>query len=383
MPSGGRDTFAAMQAAQLTSAPALGAPTQADQVRAAFRLGWAVSELRGRFRPERFLQPDPVPAGQVKFQRPDWELAMSVERSPTELRIEVMSAVEGLIQILTLDVSTPLKSVGESAFQLNQQGADISGGFLGFAKKLYDLDAQIQDELVVRGSEAAAYQLGRGLADNYWMLYPDRPQNEMGSWANLLGEQRYHALVRQALRLSPEIGPLVLAAIGGPLQQWHELAADESRRSASEVVPALHDQGLLWRDLIRGERQPGDLAQPRAKDVWADLKLYRAVFLALRVPILVGLAAAGLLALGAALLASHNANSGLSTAISVIGVLGITSAGLYARAKAELTALLANVRQAVQLERVRRAANLCPAPPQPPPRQLAETNNSRGTSSAS
>ena len=107
--------------------------------------------------------------------------------------------------------------------------------------------------------------------------------------------------------------------LGPADENARQLAADASRRAADGVVTLLYRQGLLWRDLIRGERQPSDLPQPRARDVWSDLKLYRSVLGALRVPIAIALAGAAVLALGAALLASHTANSGLSAAISVFG----------------------------------------------------------------
>ena len=106
---------------------------------------------------------------------------------------------------------------------------------------------------MVRASQAAAYQLGRGLADTYWALYPERPQQQMGSWSNVLGAERCGALVRQALRLSLETGPLVLAATTGPLEQWRRLAGDDARRGGEGVIMALYQQGLLWRDLIRGD----------------------------------------------------------------------------------------------------------------------------------
>lgn len=341
-----------------------------EQVRAAFRLGWGLSELRGRYRPERFNEPVPLMPGHTNFSRPVHELPLSIERSPDEIRIEILKAVQGLTTLLGLKsysgVTRALMEVTGAAYKLNQDEADVESGWPEIADKLYRLDAQIQDTLVIQGSQAAAYQLGRGLADTYWALYPNRRQEEMGSWSNVLGQERYDALIRQALRLSPEIGPLVLAAVGGPLEQWRQLASVASRRDADGVLEALYGQGLLWRDLIRGERQPGDLKQPGAKDVWSDLGLYKSVFVTLRAPILLGSAAAAALVLGAALLASHKANSGLRTAISVIGALGVTTASLYARAKADLTSLLATVRQTVQLERVRRAANECPEVPGDP-----------------
>ena len=173
-----------------------------EQVRTAFRLGWAVSELRGRYRPERFIEPVPFPPGHQRFTRPVHELPLSIERSPDEKRIEILKVLQGLAASLELSeydgVARALGEVTESAPELGKEGADVAAGWPDFANDLYSLDAQLQDALAVRGSQAAAYQLGRGLADTYWALHPDRPQDQMGSWSNVLGPERCDALVRQA-----------------------------------------------------------------------------------------------------------------------------------------------------------------------------------------
>jgi type II secretory pathway pseudopilin PulG len=71
---------------------------------------------------------------------------------------------------------------------------------------------------------------------------------------------------------------------------------------------------------------------------------------------------AALLVAGGALLASGAKHPWLTTAISILGALGLTSAGLYARAKAQLTSLLESLRLAVDKQRVREAATICPPP---------------------
>jgi hypothetical protein len=119
---------------------------------------------------------------------------------------------------------------------------------------------------------------------------------------------------------------------------------------------------LLWREVIRGERQPSDLDTPPPKDVWRQLAMYREAAETLKVPLLVGAGAAALLVAGGALLASGTSVTWLTTAITILGALGLTSASLYARAKTELTSLLSTLRQQVQIEQVQRGANLCPEP---------------------
>jgi hypothetical protein len=144
------------------------------------------------------------------------------------------------------------------------------------------------------------------------------------------------------------------------------LAADAPRRSAADVQSDLFRQGLLWRDLVRGERQPQDLPlntdvdTPPSAEIWKDLKLYRVALASLRLPLLGGMISVAALVAGATLLASGASHTGWSTAISILGALGVTSASIYARAKADVTSLLANLRAKVEVDRVRQAADLCP-----------------------
>jgi hypothetical protein len=119
---------------------------------------------------------------------------------------------------------------------------------------------------------------------------------------------------------------------------------------------------LLWREVIRGERQPSDLDTPPPKDVWRQLAMYREAAETLKVPLIVGASAGVLLVAGGALLASGTSVPWLTTAITILGALGLTSASLYARAKTELTSLMSTLRMSMQIEQVQRGANLCPEP---------------------
>ena len=95
-------------------------------------------------------------------------------------------------------------------------------------------------------------------------------------------------------------------------------------------------------------------------DVWRELRLYRLAADSLKGPLIGGLAGAALLIVGAYALASGTSHTGLTAAISVLGALGLTSAGLYAKAKTQITSLFSNLSQKVKQERIRQAANLCP-----------------------
>lgn len=342
-------------------------PADLDVVRYAFRLGWAVAELRGRYRPDRYGQRDP---GHTDvFARNGFELPLASERSPAEIRKELVDLVEdlsGAVELTDADTQkiwTKLKVCLEG---LDEKDAARTSLWSGVAHRFYELDAHIQDTLVLQASQAAAYQLGRGLAETYWALQPASPASAMGSWEFLLGVARCETLRRLAARLSPYFGSQVLAAIDGPLEAWAQLAADQARRSRPGVEAALYEQVLLWRDLVRKERLPGDLQlagntkAPAATDAWKDLKLYQTAVRSLLAPLIGGVVSIGLLAGGGALLASGSGETWWTTIASILGALGLTSAGLYARAKANVTSLLANLSQTVQIERIRQAANLCP-----------------------
>jgi hypothetical protein len=352
-------------------------PSDVEQVRYAFRLGWVIAELRGRYRPDRFGKREP--GNQSTFLRKDFELPLSNERSPAEIRIELFDAAEDLSRELKLapcdeDGHPLLEQIKPLLEAMEAADADRVGLWKGsqrepgLAYRFFKWDAQNQDELVLGATQAAAYQLGRGLAETFWALHPDRPGNEMGSWESVLGPRRRDVLLRLSGRLSAYIGPLVLAAIDGSLRAWSALATttDTDRREAPDIQVALFRQGLLWRDLIRGERQPEDLLTnedlnaPASTDVWKELRLYRLAADSLKGPLAGGLAGAALLIVGAYALASGTSHTGLTAAISVLGALGLTSAGLYAKAKTQVTSLLSNLSQRVQQERVRQAANLCP-----------------------
>jgi len=353
-------------------------PADLDSVRYAFRLGWAVAELRGRYQLDRFDKRDP--GGEKVFKRGTHQLPLASERSPAEIRKELIETVEDLSKELDLDQDAAASETWTTLKALLttiEEATDRQPLLSGVVSKLFKWDAHIQDALVLHATRAAGYQLGRGLAESYWALEPDRADDEMGSWEFVLGERRCEILQRLACRLSSYLGASVVAAIEGPLADWSGLAGDATRRTQPGVAADLFRQCLLWRDLVRGERQPQDLPlntdveAPASAEVWKNLKLYRVALSSLKLPLLGGIAGIVALIAGASLLASGAGHTGFSTAIGLLGALGVTSASLYAHAKADVTSLLANLRKKVEVERVRQAADLCPIPAARAQRQLA------------
>ncbi len=353
-------------------------PADLDSVRYAFRLGRAVAELRGRYQPDRFDKRDP--GAETVFKRGAFQLPLASERSPAEIRKELIETVEDLSKALELDEDATVSATWTTLKALlatMEEATDRQPLLNGVVSNFFKWDAHIQDALVLQATRAAGYQLGRGLAETYWALEPDRADDEMGSWTFVLGKRRCEILQRLGARLSSYFGASVVAAIEGPLADWSRLAGDATRRAQPGVTADLFRQCLLWRDLVRGERQPQDLPlntdvdAPPSAEVWKDLKLYRVALSSLRLPLLGGVAGIGALVVGATLLASGAGHTGWSTAIGLLGALGVTSASLYAHAKADVTSLLANLRKKVEIERVRQAADLCPIPAGRAQRQLA------------
>ncbi|HEX3873362.1 MAG TPA: hypothetical protein VHW26_04385, partial [Solirubrobacteraceae bacterium] len=79
-------------------APIRPAPVDAADVTSAFRLGWAIAELRGRYRPAV-----PHVEDQPTATRPDNALRLAAERTPAEQRFELFRVVRGLSGVLELD----------------------------------------------------------------------------------------------------------------------------------------------------------------------------------------------------------------------------------------------------------------------------------------
>jgi hypothetical protein len=337
----------------------------ADAVRSAFRLGWAIVELRGCCRPDLIDNPLPDPGPAIV--RPNHELPLANERPVVEQRAELVVAVKGLSGLLGLDFpldgSTRSEQLDPLLDALSTRPNDqVAWG--GLTSYLYAWDSQIQYMLVMRPGQAAGYQLGRGLADTYWSLHPEiTDPNDARCWLFLLGQRRQATLKRYAARLAGYLDPLVLPAISASLESWGEVAGDERWRSEPDARKELYAQGLLWRDLIRGERRPEDLDPVPVSDLFQGVRLIRKLWSAFWPQLLLGLLGVAALIAGIVGLVAGSENRSIATAFAVLGVLGVTLASAYAKAKASAASVLANVQNAIEKDRVGRAATRCPPRP--------------------
>ncbi len=337
----------------------------ADAVRSAFRLGWAIVELRGCYRPD--LTEHPLPDPGPTIVRPDHELPLANERPVVEQRAELVVAVNGLSGLLGLDFpldgSTRTKQLDPLLDALSTGPSD-QAAWERLTSYVYAWDSEIQYKLVMRPGQAAGYQLGRGLADTYWSLHPEvTDPNDARSWLFLLGQRRQATLKRYAARLAGYLDPLVLPAISASLESWGEVALDERWRNQPDTRRQLYAQGLLWRDLIRGERRPEDLDPVPVSDLLQGVQLIRKLWSAFWPQLALGLLGAAALVAGIVGLVAGSENRSIATVFAVLGVLGVTLTSAYAKAKANAASVLATVRNTIEKDRVGRAATRCPPRP--------------------
>jgi hypothetical protein len=264
----------------------LAAPADSDAEIRALRLGWNVAEVRGRNRPG-----GPRPTSSQLPSRANHELPLRIERTHTELRIEVQKTVIALtkqlgksglgvragvlakrIDTLAKVQSDELTELAKAATPADQAAprrrADKAWQLL--ANTIYRFDALVQDTLTAAAdSVACAYQLGRGLAEVYWALDPDpaqgAPAPTAGSrWTFLLGAPRRSEMARLAGRLSAYLGNYTPAAIDGSLVAWGKVANDVAWRGAPDARDVLYQQARRWYELLVLQQDPSTLVGPYA-----------------------------------------------------------------------------------------------------------------------
>lgn len=281
----------------------------------AFRFGWAIAELRGRYRPD--LQKAASEQAAHEAKRPEHALPLFNERSWKEQRIEVEEIVDALSTALELrDLASNGTHVGFK--QLQTPMSELDGDpedaktWNQLTEAIYEWDAAIQDELVLKPRLAAGYQLGRGLSETYWNLHPEIDNAlDFRSWTFLLGDHRRATLITLLRRLAIYVDPLTVPAVMTSLEGWSRVAADRRWRGAADAREVLGEQVLLWRDLIRGEQRPEDL-DLRGRSAFSALGVLVPLVRALHPQLaLAGIAVAALL-VGATQLASGTKSTNTS-----------------------------------------------------------------------
>jgi hypothetical protein len=342
-------------------------PDDALAVVNALRLGWYMAEVRGRNRPA-----GPQPPGGELPSRGEHMLPLRIERTTAELRIEAQTILHKLCGDLDVDTvgvndqkqsrTAVIEQRAHALAAAAPQTTTAIKAWNALAASIYELDAHAQDSLTAQSDmQAAAYQLGRGLAEVYWALDPDAACVPLTPycWEFLLGEYRCEELTRLAGRLSGYFNPYCPPAIAGTLRLWQLVASDkEWRKSAQDD---LYRQLRRWYELLILGQDPSTLIRP-----YALLKNWRASFHALRVLWVQLVTAAVSLALVIAvitLIVNGSANAFLKALFGVLGIVGLSAATLQAGLKTTAQGLLSRIRQDAYTDLV--AVAIAEAPDKP------------------
>jgi hypothetical protein len=326
------------------------APSEdALDVVSALRLGWYIAEVRGRNRPG-----GPEPTGHELPSRDNHVLPLRVERTTAELRAEALAVLRRLAVDLRVDTITVDDQERSRTAAIDGQAralaaamprtAAAAAAWEDLAGSIHDLDAHAQDTLAAQSDmRAAAYQLGRGLAEAYWALDPDAacvpltPQ----CWTFLLGQHRCEELTRLVGRLSGYFNPYCSPAVAGTLRLWQSVAGDQEWRKGAQGH--LYLQLRRWYELLVLGQDPSTLIPP-----YALLKDWRASFHALRALWVQLVTAAISIALVIALITlilNGSANAILKAIFGVVGVVGLSAATIQAGLKTTAQGLLSRLRQ--------------------------------------
>jgi hypothetical protein len=255
-------------------------------------------------------------------------------------------------------------TVGIEAIQQRQHAiaTDAAKLWTNLAELIWEFDAHVQDALTAASeTEAIAYQLGRGLAETYWALDPEAADGTR-SWSFLLGHERCSELGRLIGRLSAYLDEYTGPAIVGSVEVWKDVVRTPAwLGNRSDTATALYKQIRRWFELLVLRQDPTTLVPPAAVT-----KDYRALRRALRpfLPQFIGVAiGVGFLIALLILVSLGTGTAWLKTVSGIIGVGGISLAGLTAAFKNSAQAMLKRWRQDSYTDLV--ATAVLTAPPAP------------------
>ncbi len=347
-----------------------------DQAQQLIRFGFSLAELRGRV---YFGNSDPGRLLEPQAEVRTWHMPpLGEERSPAELRIQVINTIQQLAEDVGLECKgaltaeealqppTPLPTAADQLIGLAKAVPDDSTNsswrrhWDDFAESFYRWDAQIQDLLASAPYGASsAYQLGRGLGETSWSLDPRVQQGGSMSWKSLLGAKRCIALTSLVVRLTPIAAtPDVAQCIKGSLARWSERVMSNEFVGNEQSTIALRRQVILWRDLLLSGADPHSLVP-----TMAPLRRIAVFFPAIRsmwLQALVGLVSSALLGLAAYLMTTAHPSGVLTTVITGVGLFGVTGATVSAKASTAANNLAAHLRTAIALDQLVESATLVP-----------------------
>ena len=379
-----------------------------EEVRAAIRLGWFLAEVRGRHW-WRGMRP-PVLVVPVD---PPYALPLRPERTAAEAREAARDGVSALAADLGAarrfgegpadgpsfperlrTLAGPLEADGGAlleppAGEPTEDAITVrDAAWAEVAALLHEWDGAIQDILLARSDVLAnGYLLGRGLSECYWALGPDQPAGgsapqppSSAAWGFLLGLPRRQELTRLVGRVAPHLPALTPTAVAGTLQAWGEVAADEKWRAGPAGRDRLHEQYRRWYELLVLSREPTTYVRPYAvlRGWRTTLRAFRAFWPQLALAAVSAAAVAGVVYF----LGTSQGNAVLTTALGLFGALGLTAAGVTAKAKNEGQQLIARLRQDVYSDLVAIAVTIVPPVPRDEQGRLADRATEHRVSAA-
>ncbi|HEX9042925.1 MAG TPA: hypothetical protein VF838_18225 [Trebonia sp.] len=343
------------------------APADAPEVVCALRLGWYIAEVRGRYRPA-----GRQPPGNDLPRCGGYSLPLRIERTVAEQRAEAQAVLRKLCGDLQIDTVTVDSQQQSRTVVIEQQARALAAAEPGSAAaaaawndlsaSIYELDSCAQDTLAAQSDmRAAAYQLGRGLAEAYWALDPDAACAPLmpWCWTFLLGEHRCEELARLVGRLSGYFNPYCAPAVAGTLHLWQSVASDQKWRTGAQ--DHLYRQLRRWYELLVLGQDPSTLIPP-----YALLKDWRAAIHAVRAlwaQLVTAAVSIGLVIALITLILSGSANASLKAVFGVVGVVGLSAASIAAGLKTTAQGLLSRLRQDAYTDLV--AAAIAEAPGKP------------------
>jgi hypothetical protein len=208
--------------------------------------------------------------------------------------------------------------------------------------------------------QAAAYQLGRRLAEVYWALDPSAACDTLSPdcWTFLLGRRRCAELARLAGRLSAYFSPFCAPAVAGTIRLWQSVANDPQWRDGAQ--DSLYQQLRRWYELLVLGQDPSTLIKPYAllRNWHASLRALRALW----IPLLTAAGSLGLVVALVPLIASGSSMI-LQALFGVLGAAGLSAAAVQARLKTAAQGLVTRMRQNAYTDLV--AVAIAEAPTKP------------------
>jgi hypothetical protein len=350
-------------------------PEDAATVLMAARLGWSLSEVRGRNRPG--WNPERVPAAAVAAAAPDWGLDwLPLQNDLTE--DQTREGAQALLAKLAagLNVDDDANPAGSYSSRLETQAAALAtaeaGGnqaavnteWANLAGLIHEFDGYVQKTLATESETViCGYQLGRALADSYWALKPDLTDDQdHASWSFLFGQKRCTETERLLGRLTAYFHPYTAAAIAGSVEVWRSIVADgECKDFPIRAGLGMYKQIRRWYGLTILKQDPTTLIQP-----YQLLKDWSLVLRAARLfwfQLVLGLFAAGALAGFAYLLALPTVKTGIATVLGALGITGIPVAGWAAKLKNDSQAMLTRIKEDAYTDLIAVAITTAPPPP--------------------